>query len=550
MSKTTKSFVAGAAILGFAGLIVKIIGAFYRIPLTNMIGTEGMGIYQVAYPIYSTLLVISTSGIPTAISKMVAEKTAVGDYRNAHRIFQVAFRVLLIIGLLTSAVMLAGNRLIAQGLGDEMAAASIMAIAPALFFVSLLSAYRGYFQGLQRMVPTAASQVVEQIGKLAIGLYLAYQMYLTGGPAAGAAGALLGVTLSEVAALVLLIGMYNRNKGEIKQDIRQSPRRHILSFRAVLRNLAAMAIPITLGGIIMPVAQMIDTAMIHGRLEAIGYALEARRTLLGILTGQVNTLVNMPAVLTVALSMSLVPAISASVAERAPVAVRTKAETGLKLAILIGLPCAVGMYLMAEPILSMLYRTGTADEMAIAVELLGVMSIAVFFLSIVQTMTGVLQGLGKVGVPVFALLIGALTKVVVNYILLGIPEINIKGAAISTICCYSVAALVDVVMAARLSHMRLRFGDMLVRPLLSAGGMGVAVYFVNLWARKLIHSNTVVTILAIGVAAMVYVFMLLITKAVRPADMAYIPGGAKITRLLCRMHIWKTPRKVKGGNGR
>jgi len=209
MSK--KSFVKGAGILAVSGLIVKFIGAVFRIPLTNIIGTEGIGLYQLAYPIYAFLLVASTSGLPVAISKMVSEEIALGNHYGAYRIFRISLRLLTLLGIVTSIILLAGSGLISKLQGNPKSIYGLMAISPALFFVSVMSAYRGYFQGMHMMTPTALSQIIEQLGKLIIGLTLA-ALWIPKGPEYAAAGAILGVTLSEVAALTFMLGVYHIKK--------------------------------------------------------------------------------------------------------------------------------------------------------------------------------------------------------------------------------------------------------------------------------------------------------------------------------------------------
>ncbi|MBQ9625438.1 MAG: oligosaccharide flippase family protein, partial [Clostridia bacterium] len=218
--KSKDTFVKGAAILGIAGLICKIIGAFYRIALFNILSAPGMAFYEMAYPIYSFLLVLSTAGLPTAISKLVSEKVAVDDYRAAHRTFQSAYKTLFYIGVITMALMFLGAPIYANLYNLKDGVHSLRAIAPALFFVSIVAAYRGYFQGMQIMTPTALSQLIEQAGKLIVGFAFASYFFKYGAQY-GAMGALLGVSISEFLAMVLLIIMYNMHKGEIHRNMRE-----------------------------------------------------------------------------------------------------------------------------------------------------------------------------------------------------------------------------------------------------------------------------------------------------------------------------------------
>ena len=255
MEKKKGSFVQGAAILGIAGLVVKVIGAAFRIPLANTIGLIGTSYYDTAYPYYSWLLVISTSGLPTAISKMVSERVTLGDYRGAHRVFTTAMQILCCIGLLTSILMFFGSDYIARLHMLPEAAYCFKALAPALFFVALMCAYRGYMQGMQQMVPTAISQVVEQVGKLVVGLSLAF-MLLDQGPEYAAMGALIGVTVSELLALVYVMLSYRRRWPRIRARLERSVRREV---EPVASRLLAIALPITIGASISPLASVVDS---------------------------------------------------------------------------------------------------------------------------------------------------------------------------------------------------------------------------------------------------------------------------------------------------
>jgi len=543
MSKGQKSFVKGAAILGFAGLIVKIIGAVFRIPLSNIIGTAGMASYQVAYPIYAALLVISTAGLPTAISRMVSERVSVGDYRSAHKVFQKAFKVLLLIGIVSTAVMLAVSGPVANAAKIPEARLSLIMIAPSLLFVSLLSAYRGYFQGLQLMLPTALTQIVEQLIKLAAGLYFASLWWTKETPHMGAAGALLGVTLSEVVALALIIVMYNRKKWEIKEKRRMLPNTKFKAQRSILKDLLIIALPIALGGCIMPLVGAADTFIITNQMAGIDYSAYnplTPKANYAVLTGLVNPLINMPAVLSLALCMSLVPALSEARAIKDQAMVSSRSAMGFRLGLLIGLPCAVGMYLLAEPIIRLLYASEkiTAAELAVGGELLRILAIGVLFLTLLQTLTGILQGAGHQFVPLVNLSIGAVVKVALSLILIRIPSFNINGAAIGTVACYGIAAILNMISVVRFTRPDIRFLSGFVAPIISTAVMGAAAWF--LFQRlSASHGNTTSVLVTILVAVLVYVVMVFLTGALRHEDMEYIPGGGRITRLMTRLRLWR-----------
>ena len=539
MTQTQKNFVKGAAILGAAGLIVKVIGALFRIPLANVVGTEGMGYYQMAYPVYTLLLTVSTAGLPTAVSKLVSERVAQGDFAGAHHTFLAARRALLVIGAAASILMCALAGPVSRLQATAPAMYALMAISPALFFVSVLSAYRGYFQGLQNMAPTALSQLAEQAGKLAAGLSIAYfLLQKTQNPAFGAMGALLGVTLSEAAALLYIMGVYGRRKRGILVNI--PPREQRMAqgdFRPAVKRILAIAVPVTLGACVMPVVAAIDSVIVPRVLQEIGYAQKEATSMYGVLTGVVNPLINMPAALSLALAMSLVPAISQSGAQGDIEGVKGKASFGFKLALLVGLPCATGFIVLARPILMLLYKNIQGSELAMAAALFAMLSFGVLFLTLVQTMTGILQGLGKPLLPVFSLIAGASVKIVASVLLIRAPSINIYGAAAGTLCCYAIAAVMDVVFVIRHAGLRVSLAGHIVKPVLATAVMGACAWLIYRAAGP--HSNTVGVLAAVLVGAAVYILMLAALRGLTEEELTMLPGGGRITKVMRKLRIWK-----------
>lgn len=530
MSKSSKSFVAGAAILAFAGVLVKIIGAFFRIPLANAIGTAGMCYYEVAYPYYAGLLVISTAGFPTAISKMVSERASLGDYAGAKRVFRTALLLLTGIGLFTAVLMFFASDSLAELSTFNEASLSFKALSPALFLVSLMCAYRGYLQGMQMMAGTAASQVAEQVFKLIVGLALAKRL-LPMGPEYAAMGALIGVSVSELAGLLVIFIFYLRKRdifeGRIEKqgETRETPRAQIRG------ELLRIAIPITIGASVSSFAGMVDSALVGRFLRALGYGQEAAQTAFSLLRTYVTTLTNMPGVLTIALAMSLVPAISASMAQRDYKSVRMHVQLGLKLALIIGLPCAAGLFILGEPILALLYPTLEPASLSIAAELLKTASVGVFFLSLVQSMTGAIQGMGRPNVPVFNLFIGFVLKVVTLVTLMRIPRINIQGAAVSTVVLYAFAGLADLLYALRATKLRLRLFDVLLKPVISTAVMGFCAHFLY---AALESRGSVACIAAICAAVLAYLLCCVLLRVFSEAELSQIPGGGKLRKIMYR----------------
>ena len=578
MSKN--SFVKGAGILAISGLLVKFIGAIFRIPLTNIIGTEGIGLYQLAYPIYAFLLVASTSGLPVAISKMVSEEIALGNHYGAYRIFRIALRLLTFLGIITSIILFAGSGLISKLQGNPKSIYPLRAISPALFFVSVMSAYRGYFQGMHIMTPTALSQIIEQLGKLIMGLTLAY-LWMPKGPEFAAAGAILGVTLSEVAALVFMLGVYRNKKSAIIRQARATYRTHYQEHpRTIIRRIIDIAVHVTIGASIMPLVNFADQIIVVNRLQpsidkvpgvphtlenfasfvadkgeklVAGLTMENAHILMpqlysefanklatslyGILSGAVNTLINFPAVLTVALGMSLVPAISESHALKDRRGVVEKTTMGIRLTLLIGVPAAVGLAVLAEPILRLLYGSMEEWELAHATSLLITLSVGVIFLTLIQSLTAMLQGVGRTEVPVINLFIGAIFKVLVTYVLAGMPQWNVRGAAIGTVACYGVAAFLDFTAVIRYNGIKFSFRNFILKPLISVGVMGIVVYYMYGLAFEGLGSNTISLFISILIGIIVYTIMLFVTGSVTREDFEYIPGGKKLGRILNRLGL-------------
>ncbi len=547
-----KSFVKGAAILGSMGMISKLIGAVYTIATTYIIGTSGMSYYGRAFPIYTFLLALSSAGLPVAIAKMVAERVTLCDYKAAYAVFRRALKAMFFIGLATTVIMVAFSGQIAAALGSPDTQYAIMALGPSLFFVAVMSAYRGYFQGMQRMTPTAVSQMIEQIVKVAAGLTLA-SVWVKQGEVYGAAGAVLGISISEVAACLYMMILYKKKLGIFRR--REKSARYRELTRNIGKQLAFLAAPIIIGACAMPIVQNADSAIITHTLNGMRSVLligkeipldeKTVNSLYSLATTYPNSITNLPAVFSLALSMSLVPSIAASKTENNMRSIAQKSGIGLKLSMLVGLPSAAGLFFLSTPIMHLLYAGLKGDYLLIGGQLLGILAISVFFLTILQTMTGILQGLGKTYLPVINLFIGIGVKIAVSVITIKIPEINVQGSAYGTLACYAIAALLDIICVIRCAHMRVKLLDDFVKPLLATAGMSAAVYFMMPPVASGAYSR-LMTLVVIAAAVVVYLLLIFIFGALKPEDMKFIPGGGKIASLMYRLNIWKANYRYKG----
>lgn len=524
-----KSFIQGAVILGIAGIIIKIMGAFFRIPLANMIGDEGMGYYQTAYPIYVLFLTLATAGIPIAISKMVSERIATDNHYEAYRVFRISFILLFTIGICSSAILFFGAEYIVNAIGNPGAKYAMMTIAPALLFVPIMAAYRGYFQGMQNMKPTAVSQVAEQFFRVLTGLTLAYFLVKYSREFA-AAGASFGATAGAIAGLIAVMAVYYYKKVSLKSDVERTYRVSTEKGTRILASILMIAIPVTIGAAIMPIMNTIDVGIVMRRLQDTGWSEGAANGLYGQLTGMAGPLINFPQVMTQAIAMSLVPAIAAAYKQRDMNFLNYNIRLGIRSAILVGLPCALGMMTLAEPIMLLLYPMQKASA-ASAAPCLFIMAFGVIFLSTVQTLTGVLQGLGKPMIPVINLFIGAIVKIILTYTLTGIGSINVKGAAIGTVAAYIVASTLNIIAVKRYTGVKIDMTMTFVKPVSSAIIMSAAVW-VSYRLLFGFFGNSLSTVISIPVGMLVYCTMLFVTKAIKKEELKYIPKSGKIISIM------------------
>lgn len=535
MSKN--SFLKGAAILGVAGIVTKILGAFYRIPLSNLIGTEGLGYYQTAYPLYTLLLAISTSGFPTAISKLISEKRAIEDYDGANRIFKISFIGFLIAGVVTSLFIALFSRQIVKIIGNEGGYYALIALAPALFLVPILSSFKGYFQGKQQMMPIAFSQMTEQLFRVSTGLPLAYILLNRGLPQA-AGGASLGGTIGAVAGMAVIIFAYVRERGDRKAEIKYSKPHEKERVKTIAKNILKIAIPITIGASIVPLINNVDTFLIMRRLQTIGYTAKEASQMFGQLTGNAQTLINFPQVLSTALAMSLVPAISEAMARSREDDMKKVTKSGIRMTLLFGFPASIGIFVLATPIMKLLYYGNTLEEQLGSGAVLQVLSISLVFLTLIQSLTAILQGLGKPMLPVRNLGIALLVKIILTYVLTGIPVLNIRGAAASTVITYMFAAILNYVEVRKITKADLDTKNMIIKPFVSSVLMG-AVAFGAFQVTVGSLGGKVATVASIGAGGIVYVLLLLKTGTVVEEDFEMLPKGDKLFGFLKKIKLIK-----------
>ena len=507
-------FLKGTLILTIAGFVVKAIGSINWILLSRILGGEGIGIYQMAFPIYLLLLQVSSAGVPIAISILTAERLALNDYTGAKRVFNISFTMLTITGLIASLAMFFGaDWLISSGIIQESRAYySLIALAPAIFFVTWISCFRGYIQGYEMMTPTAMSQIVEQILRVVVMLGAAAILLPYGLPEA-AGGASLGAGIGAFGAfLVLLYYYYKLPKAPTTGESFEGERE---STKEVLSRLIWLALPISLASIMLPLTANLDLIIVPRRLLVAGFSLNEATELFGYLTGMAVPLINLATIITAAFATSIVPSISHAFAKRDHEGIYDRTAGAMRLSFMGTVPFTVMLYVLAAPTVTLIYNAPKA-EMATQI-----VAFAIFFLGIHQVTTGILQGLGKPRIPVVNMAIAIIIKVILNWNLTAIPELGIGGAAWATVADIGFAALLNLIYIKKYTGYFLDF-SILWKNVVSAGIMGVLIYMsyqalsttLPMWANFLLT----------GIEGLVlYVIIMVLLKGLDKNDGAGMP---------------------------
>lgn len=592
MSRDQKqnTFFGGAAILAVGILVVKLIGMFYKIPLVNIIGAQGNSDFSNAYNIYAVLLTISTAGLPVAVSKLVSEANALNRQNQVRSIFRTSMVLFLALGLLSFLLMYFRADWLAEMMHDTKAAAGIKALAPAVVCVGCLAAFRGYTQGHQDMVPTSVSQIIEAMCKLVVGLALAWWLIKAGQPDyIAAAGAITGVTVGTVVALAYMLIRYTlrRSREQGRADDRPD------SMGGIMADILRIAVPITLSASMVGIVTVIDSSLVQGQLqrallekpacwelyrEFIDFApLQAAldswkaalpegqgatialltqqaeqgvtgaqqlrellesvsRTLYGNYSGALN-IYNLPTSLMAAITASVIPAVSGALARRDRRGAGKITGSALRITALLAFPMGVGLFVMGTPIMQLLYPALSAQ---LAGPLLSTLGLATVFVCMMLVCNSVLQAHGFVNLPVLVMLLGGGLKIVTNYHVVVQPGIGIYGAPMGNILCFGLCLALDLVVIARVIPKRPAYLPIFVKPLLASLVMGGAAWAVNgLLTRLLSHGGelsrmgcALTVFLSIGVAMVVYMVLVVALQIISRDDLALMPKGDKIARLL------------------
>ena len=531
------TFFGGAAILAASAILVKVIGAIYRIPLGNILSDEVMADYNSAYNIYTVFLTISTAGLPVALSKTISEANALGRHNQVQRTFRVAFITFLILGLLSFFCMTVLAAPMAQiVISNPKAVYCVMALAPSVLCVCIMSAFRGYFQGHFNMMPTGISQVIEAFFKLVVGLALAlFLVNVIQKPELGSVGAIIGVSCGSVVALLYILFLFFRDRKR-RQRIHATDRPD--GSMRILSNLLKLAIPITLGSAATSLVTLIDTKLVMSQLQSVYQtvdglgkeaALDAARGLYGIYS-KTMSIYNLPFSMMVPLTACIIPAVSASLARRDHLGAQKVSESALRIGLLLALPMGMGLFALGGPIMGLLFPT---IDVSVAGPLLSVLGLASVFVALQLLCNSILQANGMVNLPILAVIIGGVVKVVVNFILVGNPNIRINGAPVGTLTCFIVISALEIFIIRRSIPAPPSFLRAFLKPFVPSVIMAAAAWATYGLLTNFLHmGNSLATIGGIGVGVVVYLVLVLALRVLSREDLELMPKGDKIAKIL------------------
>ena len=578
----SQSLLNGAFVLVVATVLVKVIGALFKIPLSMLIGEVGRGYFSTAYDIYTPLYSISMAGLPVAVSRMVAKERSLGNFRDVRMIRKVATRIFLLTGAVGTAIML----LIAYPytkyyIGTPDNIYCVITIAPSIFFCCCMSTFRGYYEGLQNMFPTAISQVIEAVSKLFIGLGVTYAflqynlkrfeagqtvlgtVYTTKEEALAAlypfaaATAVLGVTIGTVLGFIFLWIRHKVVGDGITRDMLAGSKKPDNS-KAIAKTLVMTALPMAASSLVLNITNLIDTATIQNRLayaiekapEVIKSAYSAQLAASGIadehivkyLYGVYNETLdfkNLVPTITMTLGISAIPIISAAWAQHDNKSIKVTVESVIRVTMLIALPVGFGLAAVSYPLLDLFYPEASAS---IGSSILAVYGIFIFLFSVSSPITNMLQALGRTDIPLKSLCVGAVVKIVCNYLLVGNPHININGAPIGSIACYLIVVSINLFSIIRLTKVKINFVSVFLKPLICAGFSSAGAYvtykvFHNILkgigsTDSMFNGSTIALVLAVIIAVVIYVVALLLVKGIARDDIEMLPKGEKIAKKL------------------
>ncbi len=517
-------------ILILANIIVRFFGFVYRIPLTNMLGDEGNGIYAASFNVYYLFLILSSASIPAVISKLVSERVAKNKYGDAHQVYKVAYLITFALGFICMFILWFNAKNIEALIKMPGSYLSIKVLAPTVFLVSIMSVYRGYFQGLKNTVPTAISQVIEQIFNCIVSLIGAYFLVKIS-VAHGSAGSTLGTLVGALTGLITIIFIYKKHKKTIIKKVRKS--KVTESNKKIAIEIGKTAFPIILGTTVFAVTNLIDTTMIMERLTSNGVFVEGEaKALYGQLTGKFLVLTNLPISIATVFSASVIPNIAEMYVKGEKKLINKSINIAIKTVMIIAIPAFVGMTVLAKEIYSFLYPSYPDGYI-----LMYIGGISIVIVAFNQIIVSIIQGLNRLYLPLIATIISVVIKIILNYILIAIPSINIKGAVFSTVISYFIFLLIDLYFLKNITKTKIMYKIVLFKPLFASIVMGVFAYLINSVLFVITSNNTLALLTSVMCSGLIYFLILILIGSIGEKEISKVPKGYLIIKVLKKIKV-------------
>lgn len=533
-TKTGRNLVVQGSILALASIIVRLIGIVYRIPLTNIVGNEGMGYYGFAFEVYQILVILSTSAIPVAVSKLTAARVAKREYKNAQRIFRCSIIFAAVLSGTLALITFVGARQISSFMfgGITEVAPALRVLAPTVFVCAVMGVFRGYTQGLGNMAPTGLSQVVEQIFNAIVSVAAA-AILISRGAAYGAAGGTMGTFMGAVSSLVFLYFVYSANRKGLNQRMKKDPTKKLMEDKEIYRLIGLTVIPLILTSTIYQISSLLDSALFSNILKAIGYQSSFISSLYGIYSSKYQLLINLPLGITSALSVAMMPGIAGAIALNRKDQVREQMDMVIRMTMLIAIPCAVGVAVMGGPIMQMLFN----DSTTLPGRMLIVGAVTIIFYALSTLTSTILQASNHMRVPVINAAISLGVHIVFTVVLLAFANLHIFALIYGNIVFSFCMCVLNLRSLAKLIDYRLDIQKMCGATFVASVIMGVVTFLVYKGCIYVIHSNILSTLIAIIIAVVVYALFMVLTRGVTEDELYMFPKGETLVRILYRMHL-------------
>ena len=537
-TKSSEKFLKGTFILTIASFVVKVIGSLNWIFVSRILCGEGIGLYQMAFPIYFFAMTISQAGVPVAISIITAERVALKDIYGAQRVFRISMFLMLLTGIFFSVLTyFSADWLIDwQFIRDPRAHLSIVALSPTIFFVTFLAASRGYLQGWQRMTPTAVSQIIEQIFRVIVMIALA-DLFLPMGLEYAAAGASLGALAGAVTGLIVLVYFHIKLNRDIEKtygiNLKPAPETAHESRLSIIKRIFKLALPVSAASIMLPVVSNLDLMIVPQRLEVAGYSVRQATELFGYLTGMAVPLINLATILTASLAVSIVPAISEARALKDTARIFRQTAAAVRISNFVCFPAFVIVFFLATPISTLIYNAPGAGPAVM------ISAVSIILLGLHQVSTGVLQGLGHTTIPMVNMILAAIAKVILNWTLTAMPAFGIMGAAWATAADMGVAAFINLYFIYKYIGYKIELGQ-LVKTIGAAAIMAAAVKLFYNFTMAEFNSGVFSTFGAVFFGGIVYIAAIALLGGLLKEDMERIPMIGKYgVKIFQRLGIFK-----------